>query len=51
MMFNALSKELYSLQQRSGENVAEQVQILQSEYLGRKQKHVEEMKQDTSTRA
>ena len=52
MMFDALSKELYSLKQGSRENVAEfrmhlsqQVQILQSEYLGRIQKgKVEEMK-------
>ena len=52
VMFNALSKELYSLKQSSGENVAEfgvclsqQVQILQSEYPGRiQQEHVEEMK-------
>ena len=42
MMFDTLSKELYSLKQGSGENVAEfgvcfsqQVQILHSEYLGR----------------
>ena len=54
MMFDALSKELYSLKQGSGENVAnfgvclsQQVWILQSEYLGGiQQKHVEEMKQD-----
>ena len=53
MTFDALSKELYSLNQGSGENVAEfrvpmsqQVQILQSEYPGRiQQEHVEEMKQ------
>ena len=52
MMFNALCKELYSLKQGSGENVTEfwvhlsqQVQILQSEYLGRIQpEHIEEMK-------
>ena len=52
MMFNALSKELYSLKQGSRENVAkfrvclsQQVQILQSEYPGRiQQEHVEEMK-------
>ena len=52
MMHDALSKELYSLKQGSGKNMArfrvcllEQVQILQSEYLGRiQQKHVEEMK-------
>ena len=51
-MFDALSKELYSLKQGSGENVAkfgvhlsQQVQILQSEYVGRiQQEHVEEMK-------
>ena len=42
MMIYALSKELYSLKQGSGENVAEfgvhlsqQVQILQSEYPGK----------------
>ena len=42
MTFDALSKELYSLKQGSRENVAkfgvhllQQVQILQSEYLGR----------------
>ena len=54
MMFDALSKEIYSLKQTSGENVAEfgvhlsqQVQILQSEYLGRiQQEYVEEMKWD-----
>ena len=54
MMFDTLSKELYSLKQGSGENVAkfrvhlsQQVQILQSEYLGRiQQEHMEEMKQD-----
>ena len=54
MMFNTLSKELYSHKQDSGENVAEfrvclsqQVQILQSEYPGRiQQEHVEEMKKD-----
>ena len=52
MMFNTLSKEIYSLKQGSGEDVAEfgvylsqQVQILQSEYLGRiQQEHVEELK-------
>ena len=52
MMFDALSKELYSLKQGSRENVAEfrvhisqQGQILQSEYLGRiQQEHVEQMK-------
>ena len=49
-----LSKELYSLKQGSGENITEfgehlsqQVQILQSEYLGRiQQEHIEERKQD-----
>ena len=54
MMFDALSKELYSLKQWSGENVAEfglhlsqQVQILQSEYPGRiQQEHVQEMNWD-----
>ena len=54
MMFAALSKELYSVKQGSGEIVAEfgvcmsqQVQILQLEYLGRiQQDHIEEMKQD-----
>ena len=54
MTFDALSKELYSLKQGSGENMAkfgvhlsQQVQILQSEYLGRiQQEHIEEMKQD-----
>ena len=54
MMLDALSKELYSLKQGSGKNVAEfsvhlsqQVQILQSEYPGRIQpEHVEEMKCD-----
>ena len=53
MAFNTLSKDLYSLKQGSGENVAEfgvhfsqQVQILQSEYLGRiQQEHIEEIKQ------
>ena len=52
MTFDALRKELYSLKQGSNGNIAEfgvhlsqQVQILQSEYLGRiQQKHVEEMK-------
>ena len=52
MMFDILSKELYSLKQGSSENVAEfgicllqQVQILKSEYPGRIQpEHVEEMK-------
>ena len=54
MTFDALSKELYSLMQGSNVNVGEfgiplsqQVQILQSEYLGRIQKeHIEEMKHD-----
>ena len=54
MTFNALSKELYSLKQGMGENVAEfgvclsqQVQILQTKYPGRiQQEHVEEVKQD-----
>ena len=54
MMLDSLSKELYSLKQGSGENVAEfgvclsqQVQILQSEYPGRiQQEHMEEMKRD-----
>ena len=53
MTFDILSK-LYSLKQGSEENIAEfgvhlsqQVQILQSEYLGRiQQEHIEEMKQD-----
>ena len=53
-MFNTLNKELYSLKQGSGENVAEfgvhlsqQVQIFQSEYPGRiQQEHIEEMKWD-----
>ena len=52
MMFNFLSKELYSHKQGLGKNVAEfgvcllqQVQILQSEYLGRiQQEHIEKMK-------
>ena len=52
MMFNALSKDLYSLKQASGDNVAkfrvyllQQVQILQLEYLGKiQQEHVEDMK-------
>ena len=52
MMFHTLSKELYSLKQGSTENVAklkvhlsQQVQILQSKYLGRiEQEHVEDMK-------
>ena len=54
MTFNALSKELYSLRQGMGENVAkfrvclsQQVQILQTEYPSRiPQEHVEEVKQD-----
>ena len=54
MMFDGLSKELYSLEQGLGENVAEygvhlsqQVKILQLEYPGRIQPaHVEEMKHD-----
>ena len=54
MMFDALSKELYSLKQGSGKNVAEfgvhlsqQVQIFQSEYPGRIQlEHLEDMKCD-----
>ena len=54
MTFDTLSKELYSLKQGSGENIAEfgvhlsqQVQILQSEYPGRIQpEHVEELKHD-----
>ena len=54
MMFDALSKELYSFKQGSGENVAEfgvclsqQVQILQSEYPGRiHPEHIEEMRCD-----
>ena len=52
--FNTLSKELYSLKQGMGENVAEfgvhlshKVQILQTWYPSRiQQEHVEEMKQD-----
>ena len=52
--FDTLSKELYSLKQGMGENVAEfgvclsqQVQILQMEYPGRiQQEHVEEVKQN-----
>ena len=59
MMFECLSKELYSLKQGSRENVAkfrvhllQQVQILQSEYPGRiQQEHVEEMKWIVSMRA
>ena len=54
MTFNALSKELYSLKQGMGENMAEcgvclsqQAQILQTEYRIRIQKeHVEEVKQN-----
>ena len=54
MTFDVLSKELYSLKQGMGENVAEfgvclsqQVQILQIKYPGRtEQEHVEEVKQD-----
>ena len=54
MTFDALSKELCSLKQGSGGNVAEfrvclsqQVQILQSKYPGRiQQEHIEEMKWD-----
>ena len=54
MIFDALNKELYSLKQGMGENVAEfracisqQVQILQMEYLSRiQQEHVEEVKWD-----
>ena len=54
MMCDALSKELYSLKKGLGGNVAEfgvcllqQIQILQSEYLGKiQQEHVEEMKWD-----
>ena len=54
MMIDALTTELYSLKQGSGENVAEygvqlsqQVQILQLEYPGRIQlEHIEEMKPD-----
>ena len=54
MTFNALSKQLYSLEQGMGENVPEfrvclsqQVQILQMEYPSRTQiEHVEEVKQD-----
>ena len=52
--FDTLSKELYSLKQGMGQNVAEfrvclsqQVQILHPEYLSRiQQGHVEEVKQD-----
>ena len=51
MMFDALSKELYSLKQGPGKNVTEfvvhlsqQVQILHLEYLGRiLPEHMEEM--------
>ena len=54
LTFNALSKELYSLKQGMGENVAEfgvclsqQVQIVQMEYSGRiQQEHVEGVKWD-----
>ena len=54
MTFDVLSKELYSLKEGMGENVAEfgvhlcqQVQILQMEYPGRiKQEHVDELKWD-----
>ena len=54
MTFNDLSKELNSLRQGTGENVAkfrvclsQQVQIFQMEYPGRiQQEHVEEVKQD-----
>ena len=54
MMFDAFSKDLYSLKQGSGKNVAEfgvclsqQVQILLSGYLGRiQQEHVKELKWD-----
>ena len=54
MMFNALSKELYSLKQGLSKNIAkfgvhlsQQVQILQSKYPGRIQlEHMEEMKHD-----
>ena len=54
MTFGALSKEIYSLKQEPGENVAEfwvqlsqQVQILQFEYPGRiQQEHMKEMKRD-----
>ena len=54
LMFDALSKELYSLKQGFRETVAvfgvcmlQQVQMLQSEYSGRiQQEHVEEMTQD-----
>ena len=54
MTLDALSKELYSFKQETGENVAkfivclpQQVQILKMEYPGRiQQEHVEEVKQD-----
>ena len=54
MTFNVLNKELFPLKQGSRENMAgfrvhllQQVQILQSEYLGRiQQEHMEEMKWD-----
>ena len=54
MTFYTLIKELYSLKQGMGENMAEfgahlfqQVQILQTEYPGRiQQDHVEEVKWD-----
>ena len=54
MTFDALSKELYSLKQGMGENVAEfrvclsqKVKILQMEYPSRiQQEHVEEVKWD-----
>ena len=54
MTFDTLSKELYSLKEGSGENVAkfgmhlsQQVHILLSECLGRiQQEHIQEMKQD-----
>ena len=54
MTFDALSKELYSLKQVIGENVAEfrvclsqQVQILQMEYPSQiQQEHVEEVRWD-----
>ena len=54
MTFDALSKDLYSLRQGMGENVAEfrvclsqQVQLLQMEYPSRiQQEHVEEVKWD-----
>ena len=54
MMFDALSKELYSLKQGSGNNVAkfgvclsQQVQILLLEYPGRiQQEHIEKMKRN-----